>query len=150
LPFAKLPVAGAASYSGVALYKTALSVIFLPENVIVDTILKSPSMSSDILLVANFGTDSITGSLGGFNDSTTGSFSGGVSIQNGKIFEGDFGESAFEGDLQGNLLKNGTPRNTTGFINGFFSGSATPVDAGGAVYLNMGAGGDFIGVFSAD
>jgi hypothetical protein len=107
-------------------------------------------MSSEISLLADFGTDSITGSLHGFNDSTTGSFSGAVSIRNGTIFEGDYGGSEFEGDLQGNVLKNGIPRNTTGGINGAFGGSVTPDVAGGALYLNMGAGDQFLGIFSAD
>ena len=150
LPIARLPVIGGASYSGVALYKTASSVSGLPGDVMVDRILESPSMSSDISLLADFGTDSITGSLHGFNDSTTGSFSGAVSIRNGTIFEGDYGESRFEGDLQGNLLKNGIPRNTTGGITGAFGGSVTPDVAGGALSLDLGAGDRFLGIFSAD
>ena len=150
LPIAKLPVTGNAIYSGVVLYKTASSVSGLPGDVMVDRILESPSMSSDISLIANFGADSVTGSLHGFNDSTTGSFSGGVTIRNGAIFEGDYGGSEFEGDLQGNVLKNGIPTNTTGGISGAFGGSVTPDVAGGALSLNMGAGDQFLGIFSAD
>jgi hypothetical protein len=150
LPIAKLPVIGSASYSGVALYKTASSVSGLPGDVMVDRILESPSMSSDISLFANFGADSISGNLTGFNDSTTGSFSGFVSIQNGKIFEGNSGESEFEGDLSGYVFKNVTSSNTTGAIYGGFGGSVTPDVAGGAMYLNMGAGDQFLGIFSAD
>jgi hypothetical protein len=145
LPIAKLPVIGSASYSGVALYKTASSVSGLPGDVMVDRILESPSMSSDISLFANFGADSISGNLTGFNDSTTGSFSGFVSIQNGKIFGNEF-----EGDLSGTVFKSGTPRTATGGIEGGFVGSVTPDEAVGAMYLNMGAGDQFLGIFSAD
>jgi hypothetical protein len=145
LPSAKMPVTGIASYSGVVLYKLAGSVITLPDEVIVDTILESPSMSSDISLQANFGADSISGNLGGFNDSTTGSFSGAVWIQNGTI-----SGNKFEGDLSGTVFKGGTPRSAAGAISGSFLGSTTPDAAVGAVGLNMGAGGLFLGVFSAD
>jgi hypothetical protein len=145
-----MPVTGSASYSGVVLYKLAGSVITLPDEVIVDTILESPSMSSDISLQANFGADSISGNLGGFNDSTTGSFSGAVWIQNGTIFEGEYGLSEFKGDLSGTVFKGGTPRSAAGAIAGNFLGSTTPDAAVGAVGLNMGAGGLFLGVFTAD
>jgi hypothetical protein len=140
-----MPVTGIASYSGVVLYKTASSVSGLPGEVIVDRILESPSMSSDISLLANFGSDSIDGNLGGFNDSTTGFFSGGVSIQNGTISGNEF-----EGDLSGPVFKNGVYSNATGEIKGFFVGSVTPDDAGGALSLDMGAGGQFLGVYTAD
>jgi hypothetical protein len=150
LPFAKLPVTGIASYSGVALYKTASSVSGLPNEDKLDKILESPSMSSNITLIANFGADSISGNLTGFNDTTTGSFSGAVSIQNGKIFEGNFGESEFEGDLSGYVFKNVTPSNTTGAIYGGFGGSVRPDVAVGAVSLDLGAGDRFLGIFSAD
>ena len=145
LPSAKMPVTGIASYSGVVLYKLAGSVITLPDEVIVDTILESPSMSSDISLQANFGADSISGNLGGFNDSTSGSFSGGVSIQNGTIFGNEF-----EGDLSGIVFKSGTPRSATGGIQGGFVGSVTPDEAVGALSLDLGAGDRFLGIFSAD
>jgi hypothetical protein len=140
-----MPVTGSASYSGVVLYKTASSVGGLPGEVVIDRILESPSMSSDISLMANFGSDSISGNLGGFNDSTTGFFSGGVSIQNGTIFGNEF-----EGDLSGSVMKNGTFRYATGEIKGVFVGSVTPDDVGGALSLNMGAGGQFLGVYTAD
>jgi hypothetical protein len=150
LPFAKLPLAGSATYSGVVLYKTSSSVSGLPPEDKLDNILESPSMSSDIQLFANFWADTITGNLGGFNDSTTGSFSGVVSIQNGKILKGISGESEFEGDLSGYVIKNGTSRSTTGGIFGGFGGSVTPDVAVGALSLNMGAGDQFLGIFSAD
>ena len=145
LPSAKMPVTGIASYSGVVLYKLAGSVITLPDEVIVDTILESPSMSSDISLQANFGADSISGNLGGFNDSTTGSFSGAVWIQNGTISGNEF-----EGDLSGTVMKNGTVSSAAGDIKGVFVGSVTPDDAGGARSLDMGSGGRFLGIYTAD
>ena len=150
LPSARMPVTGGASYSGVVLYKTASSVGGLPGEVIIDRILESPSMSSDISLMANFGSDSISGNLGGFNDSTTGNLSGAIYIQNGTIFEGNSGESEFKGDLTGNFYKDGTLRNPTGAINGVFGGSVTPDVAGGSLSLDLGAGDQFIGIYSAD
>jgi hypothetical protein len=145
LPSAKMPVTGSASYSGVVLYKTASSVSGLPGQLMVDKILESPSMSSDISLLANFGADSISGNLGGFNDSTTGSFSGMVSIQNGTISGNEF-----EGDLSGTVMKNGTVSYAAGDIKGVFVGSVTPDDAGGALSLDMGSGGRFLGIYTAD
>ncbi len=127
------------------MYKLAGSVIALPDEVIVDTILESPSMSSDISLLADFGADSISGNLGGFNDSTTGNLSGAVWIQNGTI-----SGNGCEGDLSGTVFKSGTPGIATGGIQGGFLGSTTPDAAGGAVALNMGAGGLFLGIFTAD
>jgi hypothetical protein len=145
LPSAKMPVMGLASYSGVVLYKTSSSVSGLPGKDKLDKILESPSMSSDITLLANFGTDSISGNLGGFNDSTTGSFSGGVSIQNGTIFGNEF-----KGDLSGTVFKSGTPKSATGGIQGGFVGSVVPDEAVGALSLDLGAGDRFLGIFSAD
>jgi hypothetical protein len=140
-----MPETGSASYSGVALYKTASSISDLPGSDKVDKILESPSMSSDIQLIANFGQGTISGGLNGFNDSTTGPFSGMVAIQNGSIFF-----SEFEGGLSGSVSQNGTVRSATGAFNGGFGGSLTPDVAAGALSLDLGAGGQFLGVFSAD
>jgi hypothetical protein len=150
LPSAKMPVTGRAYYRGVVLYKTASSVSGLPDSGIFDTILESPSMSSDITMQANFEPGTIEGILHTFNDSTTGNLSGELFIRNGTIFEGNSGESEFKGDLIGNFYKDGTLRNPTGAINGVFGGSVTPDVAGGAVSLDLGAGDQFIGVYSAD
>jgi hypothetical protein len=150
LPSAKMPVTGRGYYSGVVLYKTASLVSGLPYSGIADTILESPSMSSDIWLQANFEPGTIEGILGNFNDSTTGNLSGGLFIRNGTIFEGNSGESEFKGDLTGNFYKDGTPRNPTGAINGVFGGSVTPDVAGGVLSLDLGAGDQFIGIYSAD
>jgi hypothetical protein len=145
LPSAEMPVTGGASYSGMVLYKTASSVSGLPGEVMVDKILESPSMSSNITLTATFGLDSIFGTLNDFNDSTTGSLTGSVYTQNGTITGNEF-----EGDLSGSFLIDGRGRDATGAIIGFFGGSVTPDVAGGSLSLDLGAGDQFLGIFSAD
>lgn len=118
-PAPSMPVSGTATYSGAAAYKTDSSIPLDLDYPDYETaILTNPEFVSDVELVANFGSASITGSFNNFNSAADGPLNGSLRILNGTIVGNEF-----TGDISGRVGTPGAVRAAVGTTDGNFVGS---------------------------
>jgi len=151
---ARLPDVGTATYLGAAAYVTSSEALVdkkYPEYE--QTIINDPEYVSEVRLVADFASDSVSGNFYSFRDSENRAYRIDIELEGGTIGTSDFGDDAvFGGTLSGTNVQGSESLSFTGSIAGQFLGARGDMILGSVGFIDgfTGKGSPIVGVFTAE